>query len=120
MEESETFLTTEEHILSCLFGDSSYVELNKHIQRIWTGLRDRRVRSKDVDIDSLDLWHLPAEKAFGFQSAFDKIAKSDFRVDIEKAKFRSWVESEFLIYLFHRKSLKQIKNRVINKLSLNG
>lgn len=119
MKDSDTFLTTEEHILSCLFGDSSYVELNKHIQRIWTGLRYRRVRGENVDLYSLDFWHLPAEKAFGFQSAFDKIAKSDFRVEFEKAKFRDWVESEFMINLFHRKSLNQIKKRLINKLGLN-
>jgi hypothetical protein len=66
----QDFLTTEEHILTCLLSKTSCDSLSPYISRIWTTKRYREIEGEVRDLQKLILWHLPSEKAQGFQTIF--------------------------------------------------
>jgi hypothetical protein len=61
-------LITEEHILNFVFGKTQTTNLSEIISRIWTATRYRSVPS---NVSDLCLWHLPAEKGYGFEKIFN-------------------------------------------------
>ncbi len=50
---------------------------NDIIRRIWTNFEDLNVETTDQD---LVIWHLPAEKKFGFRRLFDHIIRSEMTI----------------------------------------
>jgi len=71
-------IKTEEHFLTILFeknGAPPYA-CNPYIRRLWTHFADFNVRASDLD---LSVWHVPAEKNFGFKTLFDEIYRTPER-----------------------------------------
>ena len=62
---------TEEHLLSYALRGLPTTDLAPWCQRIWTTSRVRTVTGRE---DRLSLWHLPAEKDFGFQRLFGVVS----------------------------------------------
>lgn len=58
---------TEEHLLSYTSAGMALQSLTAHLKRIWTTSRFRNV---DGSEDSLELWHLPAEKCRAMDAVF--------------------------------------------------
>jgi hypothetical protein len=72
-------LNEEAHTLSYLYykNDLHASKSNTFIKRIWTNpLFYRNVSSSDVN---LTIWHLPAEKTFGFAKLYDLFVNKSFR-----------------------------------------
>jgi hypothetical protein len=67
-------LNEEAHILSlCYYRMNCQNEIGrKYIRRIWTALNFDNVLDSDAE---LPIWHLPAEKKFGFKMLFGKMKK---------------------------------------------
>lgn len=65
-------IKTEEHFLTILFERNGALPYacNPYIRRLWTHFEDFNVRASDLD---LTVWHVPAEKNFGFKTLFDEI-----------------------------------------------
>jgi hypothetical protein len=63
----------EAHLLAMVMAESSinYVDLRPLVKRIWTSRRFRNATDADL---SLALWHLPAEKKFGFMRLYRRLA----------------------------------------------
>lgn len=70
------FLTTEEHILTCIIGDTDCDTLSGYISRIWTTRTYKDIEGEEKDPDRLILWHLPSEKNKGFRRIYDDNFKS--------------------------------------------
>jgi hypothetical protein len=68
------YLVTEEHLLSYALRGVEVVELDAHIQRIWTAARHRTVSGRE---GTLTLWHLPSEKDQGFETVFPAVVDAD-------------------------------------------
>lgn len=73
-ENGHDYLTTEEHLLSVIFNGEKTFELDTYIRRIWTRYRYNNVNGLEK---KLTLWHLPAEKKFGFQELFYYFLKNE-------------------------------------------
>jgi hypothetical protein len=65
-------LNTEEHVLSYLYTALGLPmgTVNGLMRVIWTRPRYRTALESDLD---LDLWHLPAEKKYGFRRVFSEV-----------------------------------------------
>lgn len=65
---------TEEHVWSIIAAaaDVPPFGANDIIRRIWTNFEDSNARSSDMD---MAMWHLPAEKKYGFRRMWDAIEK---------------------------------------------
>jgi len=80
-------IKTEEHFFTILFeaeGAQPFAA-NSYIRRLWTHFEDFNVRSSDLD---LAIWHVPAEKNFGFKTLHAEITHSPsrfFRLSNEEA-----------------------------------
>jgi hypothetical protein len=78
----------EAHLLSILYAMNNYEigTANPFIKRIWTTFKRNNVEASDFD---LTVWHLPAEKMFGFRRLFLKLLanRHDYR-DIASLGFR--------------------------------
>lgn len=70
-EMGRAFLPTEEHILSIVFSNYTVEELNFIILRIWTTIKYSKTEGGKTDLGRLSLWHLPAEKSYGFIKAYE-------------------------------------------------
>ena len=68
-----SFLTTEEHILSIISLKFASFSLNRYIARIWTTKTYRRIEG-DRALDRLTFWHLPSEKSRGLLDIFHFIS----------------------------------------------
>lgn len=68
-------IKTEEHLLNILAWANGVRSegANPFIRRLWTNFEDRNVRASDVD---LAIWHVPAEKKFGFRRMWESYAAS--------------------------------------------
>ena len=71
------FLTTEEHILTCILEETNSDSLSEYISRIWTTKTYKDIEGDVKDPNSLILWHLPSEKSRGFKKIYDKNFKSN-------------------------------------------
>lgn len=71
-EQKEQKLNEEAHTLSlCYYRMGKVNELGrKYIRRIWTDMNLDQVKEGD---DKLAIWHLPAEKKFGFAELFKRL-----------------------------------------------
>jgi len=74
------FLTTEEHIITCILGENDCDNLNEYVSRIWTTRSYREVEGHEKDPDQLILWHLPSEKHKGFKRIYDEQIKSNLNL----------------------------------------
>jgi len=83
------FLTTEEHILNQLIETSESASLNSFISRIWTTRKFTRHQGNDVDLNSLSLWHLPAEKSRGFMTMYANLEKCEFQFRASDEAFKN-------------------------------
>jgi hypothetical protein len=73
----QRFLPTEEHLLSLIFANYQVRNLATSILRIWTTVRYTEVEGgKRSEIFKICLWHLPAEKSFGFKTAYRLLNKN--------------------------------------------
>ena len=80
-------IKTEEHFFTILFEAEGVQPFaaNSYIRRLWTHFADFNVRSSDLN---LAIWHVPAEKNFGFKTLYAEIAHSPskfFNLSNEKA-----------------------------------
>lgn len=68
-------IKTEEHLLNILAWsqDMPSYTCNPFIRRLWTNFKDVNVRSADTE---LTIWHLPAEKKFGFRRMWEAFVAS--------------------------------------------
>ncbi len=64
------FLTTEEHVISLVLANYQVQNLKDIIVRIWTSIRYTKVEGGIFDMNKTVLWHLPAEKSYGFLTAY--------------------------------------------------
>ena len=101
------FFTTEEHILSLVLRNYKVMNLNSVILRIWTTIKYYRVEGGKPNSERLSLWHLPAEKSYGFKTAYDLLLKNKLYQDISVSKQLSKEQRIFHIRsrykkLFHR------------------
>ncbi len=74
--EGKEFLTTEEHIISLVLSNDSVIDLCGIILRIWTDTKYRRIEGGTFKPEKISLWHLPAEKSYGFYKAY-KLASTN-------------------------------------------
>jgi hypothetical protein len=68
--EGKEFLTTEEHIISLALSNDFVIDLDEIILRIWTDTKYRRIEGGTFNPEKIPLWHLPAEKSYGFYKAY--------------------------------------------------
>lgn len=74
-------LHEEAHVLSYLYYKCGYGggQANSFIKRLWTDSTTfRNVENGDED---LPIWHLPAEKRYGFKRMFDFLSKRNFAIE---------------------------------------
>jgi hypothetical protein len=71
------FLTTEEHIITSIIGETNCDSLSRYISRIWTTRSYKDIEGDEQDPDRLILWHLPSEKNKGFRRIYDTEIKSN-------------------------------------------
>lgn len=64
------FLTTEEHVISLVLANYQVQNLKDIILRIWTSIKYTKVEGGILDVNRTVLWHLPAEKSYGFRTAY--------------------------------------------------
>lgn len=66
----------EAHLLSALYALNNYQvgTANPFLKRLWTTFKHRNF---EVDDLNLTIWHLPAEKKFGFRDLFSKLRKGN-------------------------------------------
>jgi hypothetical protein len=66
----------EAHFLSIIYALNGYDigTANTHIKRMWTALKHSNVDVSDL---ALTIWHLPAEKKYGFKRLFDRLRSGD-------------------------------------------
>ena len=106
------FLTTEEHILTCILKDWQTESLGPYISRIWTTRSFKDVQGEVKDIDKLILWHLPSEKNRGFQTIFADMfdeLESIFETKLNRDTYRAKMHLNLnlmktIIYLASKKS----------------
>lgn len=79
---------TEEHIYTIAFAQLGDRVANADglMRRIWTSPRFNTVRSGD---ERLPIWHLPAEKRYGFADLFRALARSGFPTAMNLAEFQA-------------------------------
>ena len=91
-------LNEEAHVLSYLFYKNGYMGggANKYVKRLWTDPTSyRNVESGDA---ALLIWHLPAEKRFGFRQLFEWLQKQAFKLNTTKPEqVRQRLQHTFLI-----------------------
>lgn len=65
-------MKTEEHLLSILFevNGAEPHSGNRFVRRMWTHFEDFNVKPSDL---MLTIWHLPAEKRFGFRTLYSEL-----------------------------------------------
>lgn len=85
---SAAALRTEEHIWSVAFAllGVPVADAQQAIKRIWTSPRFSNAAPGD---ERLPLWHLPAEKRYGFHDLFRDLARRDFPVTMDPDEFRA-------------------------------
>lgn len=81
-------IRTEEHLYSIALADPALrvAEANPLMKRIWTSPRCNTARPGD---ENLLLWHLPAEKRYGFADLFSRLAERDFDTAVAPDAFRA-------------------------------
>lgn len=79
---------TEEHIFSIAFALASQpvADAQQVIKRIWTSPRHSTVIPGD---ERLPMWHLPAEKRYGFADLYVWLARRGFPLDLAPEELRA-------------------------------
>lgn len=79
---------TEEHIYTIAFAGLAgrVARANGLMRRIWTSPRHNTSHSGDED---LPIWHLPAEKRYGFRDLFDDFRKRGFPQNMDAGQFHA-------------------------------
>lgn len=116
--QGRTKLNEEAHVLSYLYHHNgiSGGDADKYVKRLWTnGSSYRNVEPADAD---LLIWHLPAEKRYGFKQLFDRLKKKQFALSTNEAgtldkELRHLfkvpnVPLKYQVYYFIRKSAKKL------------
>ena len=87
-------IRTEEHLWSIVLAQlGGRVMLgNDILKRIWTSPRYRTAEPGD---ENLPLWHLPAEKRFGFVDLFRDLARKGFPSAMDPAEFKAMAQARF-------------------------
>jgi len=77
---------TEEHVYSIAAEvlQAPVIRADAYIKRIWTNLKHSTVEPGD---EAYLLWHMPAEKRYGFEYIFADMAKRGFPTDIKPTEF---------------------------------
>lgn len=112
-------ILTEEHFWSVAFAAYGWpIELaNDHMKRIWTARNFRTVMPGDED---LAVWHLPAEKRYGFLDMFRWIAARNFDTAVDPSEFRAVAKRCFGIpQASGIKRIRDFQRGVRHKLSRN-
>jgi hypothetical protein len=88
--DNDLFLPTEEHIVSSIFAEYGFHDLNSIVLRIWTTLRYNKIEGGTFS-PQIPLWHLPSEKNKGFVKLFnaydqdlsylENFSEADFKYD---------------------------------------
>lgn len=79
-QKKDTKLNEEAHFLSMLYHRLGIgnQEANQYIKRMWTSKHFNNCNQKD---SKLAIWHMPAEKNYGFSFLFDWLAKKEGKVE---------------------------------------
>jgi len=114
-------LYEEAHVLSYLYYRCGYQggQANRYIKRLWTDPSSfRNVRKGD---DSYIIWHLPAEKRFGFNKMFHFLKKSSFNVNaFSSEQIYKYMQKTFQVpdisynkqfYYLVKKTVKKLVNK---------
>jgi hypothetical protein len=102
------FLTTEEHVMSLVLANYQVQNLNDIILRIWTSIRYTKVEGGIFDMKKTVLWHLPAEKSYGFRTAY-KLLQQGKLFETQKRNFTR--TSNAKIFHLNYSKYKKIINR---------
>lgn len=103
------FLTTEEHVISLILSNYKVTNLDSVILRIWTTIRYGRVEGGFLTSAGKSLWHLPAEKSYGFKTAYDLLLEGKLYQDSSKSKQLSIEQRIFHIKNRYQRLFHQIK-----------
>lgn len=81
-------LNEEAHFLSLIYFRLGYTKhsAQKYIKRMWTAIQCDNIDSNDGE---LYIWHLPAEKKYGFSNLFELIKKDN---NLSEKKLQYYVE----------------------------
>ena len=82
------FLTTEEHIISCLFSSEKYFNLKHIALRIWTTRISKFSEGGKFNPLELPIWHLPSEKFGAFPIIFEQFDFDDWELKVSPNDFR--------------------------------
>lgn len=87
-------IRTEEHLWSVAAAakDWHVADGNDQIKRLWTA---RNYRTVDKSDQSLPIWHLPAEKRYGFVDMFRWMADRNFDTTLSSSEFNKIAASCF-------------------------
>lgn len=107
----ESFLTTEEHILSLIFSDYLVSDLNSLILRIWTTMHYNKIEGGTLEVQKPSLWHLPSEKSFGFHTAYRLNQKNQLFKFSDEAKNQSDLRKIFGI---DKSKVSRILTRILS------
>ena len=100
-------LNEEAHFLSLIYyklGLSNSIA-NEYIRRIWTSIHYDNVLTSD---DSLIIWHLPAEKKYGFQKFFKWFSRKERTAD----EIITYLNKYFFI---HKKPIYRKMRKILYK-----
>jgi hypothetical protein len=104
----EPFLTTEEHIISLILSNYKVTNLDSVVLRIWTTIKYGRVEGGLLSSSGKSLWHLPAEKSYGFKTAYHLLLEGKLYQDISKSKQLSFEQRIFHIKNRYQRLFHQI------------
>lgn len=114
-------LHEEAHVLSYLYHRGGYTggQANAYIKRLWTDPSGyRNIKKAD---ENYTIWHLPAEKRFGFKKMFKFLKNNDFNINVyTQQQLLNYMQHTFKIphvsyksqfYYFIKKTLKKLVNK---------
>jgi len=107
------FLTTEEHVISLVLANYQVQNLKDIILRIWTSIKYTKVEGGILDVNRTVLWHLPAEKSYGFHTAY-KLLQRGKLFEAKKRTFNR--TSDATIFHLNYSRYKKILNRFFSLL----
>ncbi len=108
------FLTTEEHVISLVLANYEVQNLKDIILRIWTSIKYTKVEGGILEVNKTVLWHLPAEKSYGFRTAY-KLLQRGKLFEAKKGAFNR--TSDATIFHLNYSRYKKILNRFFALLS---
>lgn len=91
----KTKFNEEAHVLTYFYYkyNAKIGNLDKYIKRIWTDSKSFR-NTEESDFN-LTIWHLPAEKKYGFNRLFKILEKNKTLIDIDEYKYQKLIYKYF-------------------------